>query len=237
MLDASCRRALLYARSSGRSAESIASQGATCEGWAVDNGYEIVGAFSDDGVSGTVGHESRPGLAAALVALEAGEASLLIVRGLDRLARDMIASEAALSEAWKAGAQVAEATSGIVQPDDDSDPSRKLIRRILAAVHEMERDTIKARLQAGRKRASARGQHIGGIVRYGSRVIDSRYQPVESERAVIARIHALRADGQTWQAIATALNGDGIPSFQSGEWFPMSVRRIALRESQDPSAA
>ena len=66
---------------------------------------------------GTVGREDRAGLATALVALEAGDAELLIVRGRDRLARDLVAQEAALPAFWTAGADVAEATGEIVARD------------------------------------------------------------------------------------------------------------------------
>jgi DNA invertase Pin-like site-specific DNA recombinase len=57
--------------------------------------------------------------------------------------------------------------------DDDADPSRKLVRRILGAVAEYERELLLLRLRRGRQLKAARGGYAGlGSPPYGWRAED-----------------------------------------------------------------
>jgi DNA invertase Pin-like site-specific DNA recombinase len=108
----------------------------------------------------------------------------------------------------------------------------------MGAAAELERGMIRARLHNGRRRKAARGGYIGGARlhrRYGYRLEDGEYVPVEPEQIVIRRLLDLRAKGTTSAAVADALNADGVEPPSGREWFPMTARRIALREQ--PSGA
>jgi DNA invertase Pin-like site-specific DNA recombinase len=99
---------------------------------------------------------NRPALARALKAL--GEGDVLLVTRLDRLARstrdllnvlDMIAKAGAgfksLADAWA----------------DTTTPHGRLMLTVLGGLAEFERELIRARTGEGRKRAKARGVHMG----------------------------------------------------------------------------
>src|SRR5579864_6998410 len=82
--------------------------------WTADTGHVLVAEFTDDGLSGTLDEDGRPGLAGAILAIEDGRADALIVHRLDRLARALHVQEAILSRIWKAGGRVFTADGGEV---------------------------------------------------------------------------------------------------------------------------
>ena len=99
---------------------------------------------------------NRPALARALKAL--GEGDVLLVTRLDRLARSTRDLLNVLDAVCKAGAgfrSLAEAWA------DTTTPHGKLMLTILGGLAEFERELIKARTSEGRKRAKARGVHMG----------------------------------------------------------------------------
>ncbi len=192
--------------------------------------------FRDDALSGTLGIENRPGLAASLVALDDGLAEGLVVHRPDRLARELHVQEVALARAWAAGdhVRVFEAAEGAeIVRDDPNDPQRRFLRQVMGAAAELERGLIKARLQAGRRRKAAKGGYIGGTRlhrRYGYELVDGEYVPVPEEQKTIDQIRKLRESSATWDGIAQTLNGQGISPPSGVAWYAMTARRIAERE-------
>jgi DNA invertase Pin-like site-specific DNA recombinase len=67
--------------------------------WAGAHEHEIVAEFTDAGVSGSNGLDTRAGLADALTVLRTDDAEGMVVYRLDRLARDLIIQEQLLAEA------------------------------------------------------------------------------------------------------------------------------------------
>jgi hypothetical protein len=74
--------------------------------------------------------------------------------------------------------------------------------------------------RGARRRMPARDGHCEGAKPYGAR-------PDEEE--VLATIRTLRAAGGSFQAIAGALNAQGIGPRRGEQWHPYSVARIAER--------
>lgn len=234
-----------YCRTStqnGAGTDSLEAQEQTCREWAEASGHEVVIAFRDDALSGALGVEDRPGLAASLVALEDGTAEGMVVHRPDRLARELHVQEVALAHAWAAGdhVRVFEAAEGAeIVRDDPNDPQRRFLRQVMGAAAELERGLIKARLQGGRRRKAAQGGYIGGKRlhrRFGYELVEGKYVPVEAEQDAIVRIVDYRnakPKPYTWATIADRLNQLQIPPPNGAEWYPMTCRRIALREHPD----
>jgi len=189
---------------------------------------DIDAVYEDKGLSGALSVADRPGLSAAIAALEPGD--VLVVHRLDRLARELHVSEAALALIWKAGARCFEAVGPREVPQDDpDDPVRTMIRQILGSVAEYERKMIRARVVRGRRRKAATGGYIGGNRlhrKYGYELIGGEYVPIEAEQAVIERSTRLRDDGLSYRQIAAALTAEGIEPPSSGRWHDNSIRRI-----------
>lgn len=231
---------IAYLRTStanGSNGDSLDAQEDACRRWAKANGHRIVCTKKDEGISGGKDVDSRPGLAAALLAIDVGDAEGLIVHNIDRLARELHVQEAALDRVWRAGGRAFETFDGEIPRDDPDDPQRTFLRQVLGAAAQLERGMITARLRRGRARKRKRGGYSGGAtVPYGMRIegegADALLVPDEEAQKVIAKILQLRAEGLTLNAVAHQLNAEGHRGLQGGRWHQTSVRRVIARTKE-----
>jgi len=184
----------------------------------------LIDVFSDLGVSGSEDVAGRGALTMALACLEDGDATLLIVPKLDRLARDLLVQEGILRDVWATGAEVMPCAEGermACVPDSPDDPSRRLIRQMLGAVAEYERAMIRARMVAGRRRKIAETGYAGGPEPFG------HTDPDELE--VLRDASERRGEGFTWTDIAMWLNGDQRFKRNGTPWDASAVHRTVTR--------
>lgn len=205
-----------------------------CRAWAKANGHRVVSVETDAGISGSKDADERPGLSAALDALRPPpQARGLIVAKLDRLARALHVQESVLQLIWHDGGRVFTADGGEVLQDDPDDPMRTFVRQVLGGVAQLERGLIAKRMRDGRREKAASGRHTVGQYRYGQHGQgvgrDRDAAPNPAEASVVARIHALRADGESYAAIARTLDAEGMHPRRAACWSAATVRNIALR--------
>lgn len=201
--------------------------------WARANGYNIVGWFRDEGISGSNGLDTRVGLYDALAEIAAGHAQGIVVKTLDRLARDMVLQEQLLAEIKRMGGEPHTTAGGedAFLTDDPDDPSRKMIRQILGSVSEYERAMIAMRLRTGRASKAAKGGYAYGSPAFGQRAEERELVPDTAEQAAIQRMKELRAEGMSMRQIAAQLNTENIAAKRGGVWQPMTVKRVLDRET------
>ena len=113
--------------------------------------------------------------------------------------------------------------------DDPEDPTRRLIRIIIGAVHAHNRDMTVLRMQRGKRRERQRGGYLGGTTRYGYQPVEKELIPDPTEQAVTApqppvapgrpvdpqdrRPAQRRADpGQAWWCLAPDHRRPGSPA-------------------------
>ena len=191
---------------------------------------EILG---DEGISGVSGLQGRPGLAEALSRIENHEATVLVLYRLDRLARDLLLQETVVERLRLGGGSVI----SVSEPDVDSnDPTRILIRQVLGALAQYEKTLLKARMAAGRRLKAERGGFTGGIPRFGYSAVRHEYVPLASEQKIVVRIQVQRAEGTTFQAIADALNADGLHAKLGGRWHRGGIMRVVRQNAPGPGA-
>jgi len=190
------------------------------------NGLRLVEILRDEGQSGSNGLEDRVGLANALGRLKAGEAELLVVYRMDRLARDLILQETLVQALRDQGTPVRSASEPDVDTDTD-DPTKILIRQIIGAVSQYERTVIRGRLMAGKAAKAAEGGFLGGRARYGFKIDDGKVVPDDAEQVVVALVGRLRASGASLREIAVELDAQGYRPRDAQRWHPNAVRRIA----------
>jgi hypothetical protein len=93
---------------------------------------------------------------------------MVLVESSDRLARDLIVAEVVIREFQKVDVRVVAASGGIdLTAGDDSNPTAKLVRQILAAVSEFDRCVISLKLRAAKDRMKARGEKAEGRKAFG----------------------------------------------------------------------
>jgi DNA invertase Pin-like site-specific DNA recombinase len=193
--------------------------------WAKDAGHRIVATFQDAGVSGCSGLKDRPGLASAFREMEAGTADALVVYRLDRLARRLALQMTWIEQVESAG----RAVISVTEPDVGEDEMRTLVRQIMGAIAEYERETIRRRMATGRALKAERGGYAYGSPPYGWETAGKELVPDPAEQAVIARMTRLRDGGASFRDVADALNADGVAPKRGAAWHPMTVRRALAR--------
>ena len=150
--------ALAYLRVSGMSqidGGGFPRQRAAIEAFASRNGYTVPDEhfFAEGGVSGRTDFEDREEWANVIRTAQELKIKVIIVESAQRLARDLIVSELLLRDAAKRGIEIWDAsTNEEISLAPSANPSRTFIRQIFAAVNELDRALLVARLEAGRKR-------------------------------------------------------------------------------------
>jgi DNA invertase Pin-like site-specific DNA recombinase len=151
-------------------------------------GWSSAQEFIDIGHSGA--KVSRPALDQLRRAAKAGEVRLVMVAGLDRVARSLRDLLHLLDELTAAGCAIVSLRESI----DLSTPSGRLLVQLIAAMAEFERSLIVERVRAGMARVKATGLTRGRAVGRPRRLVD------------VQRVAAMRTEGRSWRAIAQALH-------------------------------
>ncbi len=145
-------RAALYIRTSTlKQEESLKAQEERLRQFCKMQGWKVVRVYRDAGISGALG--DRPQLRRLMRDAEAGKFDVVLVTKIDRFARSTVHLLNAINRLRELGVQF----RAIDQPIDTTTPEGELLLQILAAIAEFERKLIRERLEAGRRRAEARG--------------------------------------------------------------------------------
>lgn len=133
------KNAFSYLRVSGKGqldGDGFARQNKAIADYALANGISVIETFEELGVSGTKELDDRPALQDLLAALKEGDAKVVIIERLDRLARDLMVQETILSDLMRQGFEVI----SVCEPDlCSTDPSRVLVRQIFGAIAQYDR--------------------------------------------------------------------------------------------------
>lgn len=216
--------AVSYLRVSGDSqiaGDGFPRQQQIIEKYASAHGIDIAFQFRDEGVTGKMELEGRAGLSGCIQYVRENNIGIVIVEDSTRLARDMIVAEVVIREFQKIGVKVISASGGIdLTEGDDSNPTAKLIRQILAAVSEFERCCIVIKLRGARQRKRETQGKCEGRRAYGEK-------PGEEVGLDIIKRH--RAEGFSSRTIASALNTAKIPTRSGVKWRASVVSKIVAR--------
>jgi DNA invertase Pin-like site-specific DNA recombinase len=230
-------RLVAYLRVSGR--EQVRHHGLTVQeaevrAWAIDQGYRVM-RIHQDAASAGGDAAVRPGLVDALEEVKAGRVGGVVVQRLDRIARDLVAQEAFISEVRRAGGRVfsASPTESQLLGEDPGDPARTLVRQFMGAVSQYERALTRLRLEAGKERKRAQGGRTDGRPPIGYRAQGGGLVADAREQSAIARALELRSVGHSYRDIAGILGHEGYRTRAGGlEWHPETVRRMCRRHFQ-----
>jgi DNA invertase Pin-like site-specific DNA recombinase len=206
-------RAVGYVRvSTAEQADSglgLAAQRQTIERACEAKGWTLVAIHEDAGASAKT--MRRPGVEAAVAAVESGDAEAVVVAKLDRLSRSLVDFANVMERSRKAGWALVALDLGV----DTSTPNGEMVASIMASFAQFERRLIGARTTEALAVKRARGERLGR----------ARTMPDE----LVRRIKRMRSRGQTFQSIATTLNDEGVPTAQGGaQWYPATVRKVVL---------
>src|SRR6187402_66807 len=149
-------RAALYTRVS-TDRQTVENQVAKLTEVAKARGWEIVATFTDAGISGSKGRKDRPGLDDMLNQAQRGKFDVVMAWAIDRVGRSLVDLLGTIQhlEACHVDLYLDQQTI------DTTTPAGKLMFQVCGAFAEFERSMIRERVQAGLKRAVARGTTLG----------------------------------------------------------------------------
>jgi site-specific DNA recombinase len=211
------------------------------------HGVQVYQTYADDGVSGTVPIEHRPGTIRLFADARSGKFDQLLVYKLDRLGRETLLILKAVDELKKLGVRVRSMTEEF----DSATAAGNLMLTLLSGFAAHEREVIRERSVAGTNRLAEAGAWMGGIVPYGYRKdgdkTERRINPSDdpipgfdmSEADVVRTIYRMSAvEKKSCQKIADFLNRGHIPcgSADAGKrnrriapiWRPSHVRNMIV---------
>lgn len=179
-------------------------------------GWPVAAAFED--IASGKSMKRRPGLDAAIdyVCRCRG---VLVAAKLDRISRDVIDFASLLRDAEHEGWSVLVLDLQL----DTTTPAGRFTAITMANAAEFERRQIGERTRAALQAKKARGARLG--------------RPRMTPDEIVARVVTKRDAGRTWQAIADALNVDGVPTTRGGtQWRVSTVQRLYQSHDLDQHA-
>ncbi len=205
-----------------REKETIKTQVDLIERYCVERGCRLVEMISDDGVSGTLPLEQRPGGRRLLELARSGKIGGLVVYKSDRIGRDVFVNEMAVRTLHD---EFGLDFQGVAEKIDLSSPIGCAMFTFQSAIGRLERENTLQRSRDATIRLAREGAWLGGIVPFGYRVDgkdrEARLRLVHevdpetgmSEAQVVAMMFSWSAvDGLSSIQIAKRLNDLKIPT-------------------------
>lgn len=160
--------------------------------------------------------EGRPVLAQAMEDLQAHRADALAVQKYDRLSRSVHDFTGWIARAEHEGWKIMSVLDGV-----DTSTTMGWAQAVnMMTYSEIERRIISDRTRRAMAHIKATtGKHMG--------------RPSRVPPAVVAQIKDMRRAGLTLQAVADALNTQGVPTPSGGRWWPSTVGDIAKRKDPE----
>lgn len=179
------------------------------EAWSARQGIDVVSWHADQGISGKTPPGRRPALTEALAALHEHHAGTLVVAKRDRLARDVMVAGFIEMKVRQASARIVSVAG---EGTSDDSPTDRLMRQIIDAFAEYERQIIASRTRAALRAKRIRGERAG-TVPWGFRATaDGVLVPDADEQLVTTRIRQLRDAGVSIRKIVRRLAEEGYKS-------------------------
>ena len=185
-------------------------------------GYELVGIYRDDGVSGL--KNSREGLNRMMVEVKNKKVDMVMVYSLSRLGRRLVDVIKWIDELEKLGIEFLSVkenfgSGGVVG---------KLMRNILGSINEFEVGVLGERIRDVKKFKKNRKEVYGGRICFGWDRVDNMLVRNELEMSILDDIFDLRLMGWGYFRISKYLNSKDLKSKEGKDWYGGSVRSVFL---------
>lgn len=178
------------------------------------DGLTLLEVHEEMDVSGGKPLDGRPGLSAAVKAVEDGRAEVVVAAYFDRLFRSLQTQAEVIDRIERAGGKVLAVDVGHVTNES---AGQWLSGTMMGAVSEYFRRSAKERSAEGQARAIARGAAPWSHVAIGyRRREDGVFEPNPKAVPVAQRAFGLRAEGATIQQVADYLTEHGYPRSHCG---------------------
>ena len=219
--------------STDEQAQGPRAQRDALERYARAHGLDLVVVHDDLGISGAAPIDERPGLLAALDALDLYRAEVFLVAKRDRLARDVMISAMVDRLVTRAGARI-ESADGAANGEG---PEAEMMRGVLAVFAQFERALIRTRTKSALAAKKRRHERTGSVP-YGFTLHADGKTLVafDDEQRSIELAAQLRRSGMSFANIGEQLLAEGHQPREGCEWHPMTVSRL-VKHARSTDAA
>ena len=197
-----------------------------CSRLASAKDFTINRVFKEEAIPGWKDEDERPAFKEMVAFMLDTKTKILIIEGLDRLARSYrvqeqlilyLAAKGLTLYAANTGEDITEAVMG--------DPMKKALVQIQGVFAELDKSMIVAKLRKGREATKKKYGRCEGQKPFGH---------YESEYMIHLAIMHNRSLGMTYTQIADTLNSAGMPNRSGGAWSGPFIAKIIRRERAIP---
>jgi DNA invertase Pin-like site-specific DNA recombinase len=201
----------------GPDKDSLLRQRDAVRSYAALHGLEIVKEFYDPGVSGADAVLTREGFSAMLAYMLGNGARTVLVEDASRFARDLIVQLTGHDLLKSKGITLIPVNAP--SHFEDETPTATMVRSILGAVSQFEKEALVLKLRKARDRKSAAiGRRCEG---------NPAWLPVTADVRSIA--HDMRRDGASLLAISRALDLQGMRAPSGQPYSASSIKAMLKR--------
>jgi site-specific DNA recombinase len=207
---------------------SLDAQGAACRAHAARLGLPVIAEHRDEGISGRLGHEERPGLAAVLATVRDNPSACVIVYSLSRLARSQRMVWELLDEQGAHRLRVVSAS----EPFDTTTAMGRAMLGMLATFAQLESDLASERTRDALAYVRTQGTQLGApsmLELPGPVDAESGLRNLDPAKvALVTEVQAVaRETGLSLRKLVGELDRRGIKSAKGARWHPRTLR-VAL---------
>lgn len=215
------KNAVIYARysSRGQNEQSIDQQYNVCEKYAKDNGYRIVGHYSDEAKTGT--NDKRSNLQRMISDSRTSQFQYVIVYKTDRFFRNRYKSAYYKDILKNNGVKVISAMEGIVDG-----PEGMILESMLEAMAEHYSANLSQNVRRGMDANAAQCLCTGGNRTLGYDIVNKKYVINPETAPTIKKIFEMYAKNYTPQEILQYLNSHHIKSVYGKEFKQNNIYYI-----------
>lgn len=201
----------------------------SCLYYARSQGWEVPEhrIFIDDGYSGA--DLERPALSRLRELVRQGDVDCVILYKIDRLSRNIVDATHLVLKEWDGICHL----KCVSEPIDTTTELGRMIFAILATFADFERATIRNRLFSGKVQRARQGRNPGIRLPFGYRRGERPGEVVvdPGQAAIVRRIFQSYAAGVGAQAIAAALNADGLTGYFGRPWSKGTIQKMLRNEA------
>ena len=192
----------------------------SCRAMCTMKNYEIVGEFSDGGVSGTIPAMKRKEFSRFFQEAKAKKFDVLVFYCFDRLARELRVFLNIIDELRSLEIKIVSCKENVDTTTDSGD----FMMNIYASVANLELNTIRRRLMSGKKQKMMITGYVGGRIPYGYKAVNKAVEIDPDNARIVKKIFDAYDQGISLNKIAEILNSNDIPPPRKGKkWYAKGV--------------
>jgi len=197
----------------------LEAQLAKCQQYAELQGWQVIGTYTDEGISGKT--TDRDGLQDALTAVKRTK-GVLVCYSLSRLSRSVLDTLTMVEDLQKSKADLASVSENI----DTAGPCGRFQLNVMSAMNQLEREQVSERTKMAMSHLRATGRRFSREAPYGHSYEEGKMVPNQKEQVVLNLMKELRTDRIALRQIPEILKERGFTNRKGMMFHFQSIAKI-----------